>query len=204
MACMSSDSWGHQPAIIGDQLRAGSPTHPSRSAPHSLHQWQEWVLAQTFWRRIWWFSHTCSKSWKCVCLCPWFLFEECICRDNPCCPPGFVFEDIQGSIVWNRNELDSSLSCIGEGNGNPLQCSCLENPRDGGASWAAIYGVAQSRPRMKRLSSCSRLIIIIQQERSWVEQFCFIWIKNTLHSAYTLCDMPKDMGKFSRNGVNSS
>ena len=37
-----------------------------------------------------------------------------------------------------------SLSCIGEGNGNPLQCSCLENPRDGGACWAAIYGVAQS------------------------------------------------------------
>ena len=39
----------------------------------------------------------------------------------------------------------SSLSCIGEGNGNPLQCSCLENPRDGGAWWAAIYGVTQSR-----------------------------------------------------------
>ena len=37
-----------------------------------------------------------------------------------------------------------SLSCIGEGNGNPLQCSCLENPRDGGAWWAAVYGVAQS------------------------------------------------------------
>ena len=37
-----------------------------------------------------------------------------------------------------------SLSCIGEGNGNPLQCSCLENPRDGGAWWAALYGVAQS------------------------------------------------------------
>ena len=42
-----------------------------------------------------------------------------------------------------------SLSCIGEGNGNPLQCSCLENPRDGGALWAAVYGVAQSRTRLK-------------------------------------------------------
>ena len=42
-----------------------------------------------------------------------------------------------------------SLSCIGEGNGNPLQCSCLENPRDGGAWWAALYGVAQSRTRLK-------------------------------------------------------
>ena len=49
-----------------------------------------------------------------------------------------------------------SLSCIGEGNGNPLQCSCLENPRDGRACWAAVYGVAQSRTRLKQLSSSSR------------------------------------------------
>ena len=48
-----------------------------------------------------------------------------------------------------------SLSCIGEGNGNPLQCSCLENPKDGGAWWAAIYGVTQSRTRLKQLSSSS-------------------------------------------------
>ena len=52
-----------------------------------------------------------------------------------------------------------SLSCIGEGNGNPLQYSCLENPREGGAWWAAIYGVTQSRTRLKRLSSCSSVII---------------------------------------------
>ena len=50
----------------------------------------------------------------------------------------------------------SSLSCIGEGNGNPLQCSCLENPRDVGAWWAAVSGVAQSRTQLKRLSSSSR------------------------------------------------
>ena len=48
-----------------------------------------------------------------------------------------------------------SLSCIGEGNGNPLQCSCLENPRDGGAWLAAVYGVTQSRTRLKRISSSS-------------------------------------------------
>jgi len=47
------------------------------------------------------------------------------------------------------------LSCIGEGNGNPLQRSCLENPRDGGAWWATVYGGAQSRTRLKRLSSGS-------------------------------------------------
>ena len=48
-----------------------------------------------------------------------------------------------------------SLSCIGEGNGNPLQCSCLENPRDEGAWWAAVYGVAQSQTRLKRISNSS-------------------------------------------------
>ena len=53
----------------------------------------------------------------------------------------------------------TSLSCIGEENGNPLQCSCLENPRDGGAWWAAIYGVAQSRTRLKWLSSSSSMFI---------------------------------------------
>ena len=54
------------------------------------------------------------------------------------------------------HDWEASLSRIGEGNGNPLQCSSLENPRDGGAWWAAISGVAQSRTRLKRLSSSSR------------------------------------------------
>ena len=63
-----------------------------------------------------------------------------------------------GSLELDMTEwlhFHFSLSCIGEGNGNPLQCSCLENPRDRGAWWAAIYGVAQSRTRLKRLSSSS-------------------------------------------------
>ena len=74
-----------------------------------------------------------------------------------------------GSLVgwspWGRWESDTterlhfhfSLSCIGEGNGNPLQCSCLENRRDNGAWWAAVYGVAQSRTWLKRLSSSSSI-----------------------------------------------
>ena len=53
-----------------------------------------------------------------------------------------------------------SLSCVGEGNGNPLQCSCLENPRDVGAWWAALYGVAQSRTRLKRLSSSNSGLVL--------------------------------------------
>ena len=54
-----------------------------------------------------------------------------------------------------RPPFHFSLSCIGEGNGNPLQCSCLENPRDGGAWWAAIHGVTQNQTQLKRLSSSS-------------------------------------------------
>ena len=68
-----------------------------------------------------------------------------------------------GCSPWGHKESDMterlhfhfSLSCIGEGNGNPLQCCCLENPRDGGAWWAAVYGVTQSRTRLKQLSSIS-------------------------------------------------
>ena len=70
---------------------------------------------------------------------------------------------LEGCSPWGRQEsgiterlhFHFSLSCIGGGNGNPLQCSCLENPRDGGACWAAVSGVAQSRTRLKRLSSSS-------------------------------------------------
>ena len=53
------------------------------------------------------------------------------------------------SDTTERLPFHDSLSCIGEGNGNPLQCSCLENPRDGGAWWAAAHGVAQRRTRLK-------------------------------------------------------
>ena len=62
-------------------------------------------------------------------------------------------------------------SCIGEGNGNPLQCSCLENPRDGGAWWAAIYGVTQSWTWLKWLSSSSSILILLIQSSS-VAQSC--------------------------------
>ena len=59
------------------------------------------------------------------------------------------------SDTTERLHFHFSLSCVGGGNGNPLQCSCLENPRDGGAWWAAIYGVTQGWIRLKRLSSSS-------------------------------------------------
>ena len=77
------------------------------------------------------------------------------------------WRSLMGCSPWGCWESDMteqlhfhfSLSCIGEGNGNPLQCSCLENPRDGGAWWAAVYGVAQSQTRLKRLNSSSSMKI---------------------------------------------
>ena len=73
------------------------------------------------------------------------------------------WRSLVGYSPWGHEESDTterlhfhfSLSCIGEENGNPLQYSCLENPRDGGACWAAVYGVTQSRTQPKRLSSSS-------------------------------------------------
>ena len=78
-----------------------------------------------------------------------------------------------GSDTTQRLHFHFSLSCIGEGNGNPLQCSCLENPRDRGAWWASIYGVAQSRTRLKRLSSSSSMVhqcrlILGLKKKMWV------------------------------------
>ena len=90
-----------------------------------------------------------------------------------------------GCSPWGRQELDTterlhfpfSLSCTGEGNGNPLQCSCLENPRDGGAWWAAFYGVAQSRTRLKRLSSSIHCVTVMY--------FCYFKPSAAVH--YLLC-----------------
>ena len=82
-----------------------------------------------------------------------------------------------GFSPWGREELymtewlpfHFSLSCIGEGNGNPLQCSCLENPRDWGAWWAAVYGVAQSQTPLKRLSSSSKVSLVFNENAFFIK-----------------------------------
>ena len=84
--------------------------------------------------------HSSTLAWK----IPWT--EE---------PGGLQSVGLLESDMTEQLHFHFSLSCIGEGNGNPLQCSCLENPRDGEAWWAADHGVAQSRTRLKRLSSSS-------------------------------------------------
>ena len=105
--------------------------------------------------RVWVF-HSLVSIW----LCPQGRRQ---CHPTPVLLP--VKSHGQRSLVgcspWGCEESDTTerlhfhFSCTGEGNGNPLQCSCLETPRDGGAWWAAVYGVAQSWTRLKRLSSSS-------------------------------------------------
>ena len=87
------------------------------------------------------FSHHTHKKWP---LTLWKMVCQCLKK------------------LHTHQPGDSAISLLAiytrEGNGNPLQCSCLENPRDGGAWWAAVYGVAQSRTRLKRLSSSNSRI----------------------------------------------
>ena len=105
-------------------------------------------------------SHSSTLAWK----IPWT--EE----------PGRLQSMGSGkSDTTERRHFHFSLSCIGEGNGNPLQCSCQETPRDGEAWWAAVYGVAQSQTRLKRLSSSSSsklnillFIGIVEMPFKWV------------------------------------
>ena len=109
------------------------------------------------------FLTTLKIQWECFSL----LSRRRQWQPTPVLLPGKSHgrRSLVGCTPWGLEELDTterlhfhfSLSCIGEGNGNPLQCSCLENPRDSGAWWAAIYGVAQSRTRLKWLSSSSSL-----------------------------------------------
>jgi len=103
-------------------------------------------FSNLFWRRQWHSTPVLlpgkSHGWRSLVGCsPWGCEE---------------------SDMTERFHFDFSLSCIG-GNGNPLQCSCLENPRDGGAWWAAVYGVAQSRTWLKQLSSSSSNLIIVNK-----------------------------------------
>ena len=114
----------------------------------------------------------CASVSAWTLLCPLVFFPPSLCQytgrlwhPTPALLPGNSHgqRSLVGCSLWGREESDTterlpfhfSLSCSGEGNGHPLQGSCLESPRGGGAWWAAVYGAAQSRTRLKRLSSSS-------------------------------------------------
>ena len=125
-------------------------------ATREAQEYLEWV-ASPFSRRSSWPRNRTGVS----CIAGWRRQWH----PTPVLSPGRSHgqRSLVGFSPWGLEESDTterlhfyfSLSCIGEGNGNPLQCSCVENPRDGRAWWAAIYGVAQSRTRLKILSSIS-------------------------------------------------
>ena len=96
--------------------------------------------------------------------------ERCTTQLSSVRTVGLFKKDMQMETYFH-----CSLSCIGEGNGNPLQCSCLENPRDSGAWWAAVCGVTQSQTRLKWLSSSSS---------SWI----WNWLLYLIVESYTNVD----------------
>ena len=128
-----------------------------------LHYWWECKLIQllhiqyTIYRQYYYIQYTIQYT----------IYQRRQWQPTPVLLPGKSHgrRSLVGCSPWGHQESDTteqlhfhfSLSCIGEGNGNPLQCSCLENPRDGGSWWAAISGVAQSRTQLKRFSSSSIL-----------------------------------------------
>ena len=96
-----------------------------------------------------------------------------------------------------RYDWTTSLSRIGGGNGNPLQCSCLENPRDGGAWWASVYGVAQSRTRLKRLSSSSSSLFSVHWFTSyWLLSVLTLSCVRLLRPCGLSCQVPPSMEFF--------
>ena len=132
------------------------------------------------------------KHSKFFVLCEW-LFWRRQWHPTPVLLPGksHGWRSLVGCCPWGRKESDTterlhfhfSLSCIGEGNGTPLQYSCLENPRDGGAWWAAVYGVARSWTQLRRLSSSSSsssgfsavCLFLISKSSLYVNKICIFY-----------------------------
>ena len=120
---------------------------------------QAWLFKTFYWSTTKWFGYIYAYSRR----RQWHPTPVLLPRKS------HRWRSLAGCSPWGREESDTteqlhfpfSLSCIGEGNGNPLQCSCLENPRDDGAWWAAVYGVAQSQTWLKWLSSSSSIHILL-------------------------------------------
>ena len=125
-----------------------------------------------------------SEFWGCL----WVWHQRRQWHPTPVLMPGksHGWRSLVGCSLWGRYESGTterlhfhfSLSCTGEGNGNPLQCSCLENPRDGGAWWAAVYGVSQSRTRLKQLSISSSSMAL-----AWLWAACLLMLR----AVFLLC-----------------
>ena len=146
---------------LSKKMYLGTFKYISPKRQYCTHIWYDMILCFP--------RSSVSKESPCQCRRPGFKssFRKIPWRrqwhPTPVLLPGKSHgqRSLVGCSPWGRKESDTtellhfhfSLSCIGEGNGNPLQCSCLENPRDRGAWWATIYGVAQFQTRLEWLSS---------------------------------------------------
>ena len=125
-----------------------------------------------------WAEYLSLDMWVCISQVIYLKWWRRQWHPTPVLLPGKSHgrRSLKGCSPWGPEESDMteqfhfSLSCTGEGNGNPLHWFCLEKPRDGGAWWAAVYGVAQSRTQLRQLSSSSSSILkvksILGQENS--------------------------------------
>ena len=161
---VGGDSW----ESLGLQ---GDPTSPSWRRPVPGVHWKDWCwswnsnsLASsceelTHWKRPWYWEGLGAggegddRGWDGIT--NWMgmslsKLQKLVMDRESCCAAIHGIAKSQTRLSNFTFTSHFSLSCIGEGNGNPLQCSCLENPRDGGAWWAAVYGVAQSQTQLKR------------------------------------------------------
>ena len=111
-------------------------------------------------------SEGSQKEKNKYCILTYIYMEKAMAPHSSTLAWKIPWASLVGYSLWGCEESDRtewlhfhfSLSCIGEGNGNPLQCSCLENPRDGGAWWVAVYGMAQSQTQLTWLSSSNAYI----------------------------------------------
>ena len=136
-----------------------------------------------------------------------FLYPMLAMQPTPVLLPGKFHgrRSLVGCSPWGRWESDTteqlhfhfSLSCIGEGNGNPLQCSCLENPRDGGAWWAAVYGFTQSQTRLKWFSSSSSSMLIALLGSNLFSPVTVSFLSFTSYLTYTKCRSSARWNNFS-------
>ena len=140
------------------------PEHPSHLPPHPI------PLGCPIAPALSALLHASNLHWSSILHMVIYMLEKAMAPHSSTLAWKIPWTEKPGRLQpWGWEESDTpeqldfhfSLSCIGEGNGNPLQCSCLENPRDGGAWGAAVYGVAQSRTRLKRLSSSNILVSML-------------------------------------------